>query len=32
MKRGFRGVPRPLLPAMLSIADPSAGQEAPSIT
>ncbi|GJY76328.1 putative ribonuclease H-like domain-containing protein [Tanacetum coccineum] len=30
--RGFRGVPRPLLPAMLSIANPSAGQEAPSIT
>ncbi|GJY89949.1 hypothetical protein Tco_0505145 [Tanacetum coccineum] len=32
MKRGFRGVPRPLLPAMLSIVDPSAGQEAPSVT
>ncbi|GJS91486.1 hypothetical protein Tco_0774122 [Tanacetum coccineum] len=32
MKRGFRGVPRPLLPAMLSIANPSAGQEAPSVT
>ncbi|GJS58649.1 putative ribonuclease H-like domain-containing protein [Tanacetum coccineum] len=32
MKKGFRGVPRPLLPAMLSIVDPSAGQEAPSIT
>ncbi|GJZ99574.1 putative ribonuclease H-like domain-containing protein, partial [Tanacetum coccineum] len=32
MKRGFRGVPRPLFPAMLSIANPSAGQEAPSIT
>ncbi|GKA11457.1 hypothetical protein Tco_0691003 [Tanacetum coccineum] len=31
MKRGFRGVPRPLLPAMLSIANPSAGQEAPSV-
>ncbi|GJU14708.1 putative ribonuclease H-like domain-containing protein [Tanacetum coccineum] len=31
-KRGFRGVPRPLLPAMLSIVDPSAGQEAPSVT
>ncbi|GKD51973.1 hypothetical protein Tco_1280949, partial [Tanacetum coccineum] len=30
MKRGFRGVQRPLLPAMLSIANPSAGQEAPS--
>ncbi|GKA76088.1 hypothetical protein Tco_0782466, partial [Tanacetum coccineum] len=26
------GVPRPLLPAMLSIVDPSAGQEAPSVT
>ncbi|GKB41492.1 hypothetical protein Tco_0886434 [Tanacetum coccineum] len=32
MKRGFRGVPRPLLPAMLSIVDPSAGQEAPYVT
>ncbi|GJS02299.1 hypothetical protein Tco_0318807 [Tanacetum coccineum] len=32
MKRGFKGVPRPLLPAMLSIVDPSAGQEAPSVT
>ncbi|GKC96399.1 hypothetical protein Tco_1161841, partial [Tanacetum coccineum] len=32
MKRGFRGVPRPLLPAMVSIANPSAGQEAPSVT
>ncbi|GJV12764.1 putative ribonuclease H-like domain-containing protein [Tanacetum coccineum] len=32
IKRGFRGVPRPLLPAMLSIVDPSAGQEAPSVT
>ncbi|GKB77271.1 putative ribonuclease H-like domain-containing protein [Tanacetum coccineum] len=32
MKRGFRGVPRPFLPAMLSIVDPSAGQEAPSVT
>ncbi|GJT35095.1 ribonuclease H-like domain-containing protein [Tanacetum coccineum] len=32
MKRGFRGVPRPLLPAMLSIANPSTGQEAPSVT
>ncbi|GKC76119.1 hypothetical protein Tco_1126893 [Tanacetum coccineum] len=29
---GFRGVPRPLLPAMLYISNPSAGQEAPSIT
>ncbi|GKC08812.1 hypothetical protein Tco_1000422 [Tanacetum coccineum] len=32
MKRGFRGVPRPLLPAMLSIANPSTRQEAPSVT
>ncbi|GKE94629.1 hypothetical protein Tco_1579484 [Tanacetum coccineum] len=32
MKRGFRGVPRPLLPGMLSIANPSARQEAPSVT
>ncbi|GJW18022.1 hypothetical protein Tco_0025458 [Tanacetum coccineum] len=32
MKRGFRGVPRPLLRAMFSIVDPSAGQEASSIT
>ncbi|GJY78815.1 hypothetical protein Tco_0484616 [Tanacetum coccineum] len=32
MKRGFRGVPRPLLPGMLSIVAPSVGQEAPSIT
>ncbi|GJX34774.1 hypothetical protein Tco_0246331 [Tanacetum coccineum] len=32
MKRGFKGVPRPLLPAMLSIVDPSAGQKAPSVT
>ncbi|GKC88200.1 hypothetical protein Tco_1148849, partial [Tanacetum coccineum] len=31
MKRGFRGVPRPLLPAMLSIANPSTGQEAPFV-
>ncbi|GJU01933.1 hypothetical protein Tco_1112271 [Tanacetum coccineum] len=29
---GFRGVPKPLLPDMLSIVDPSAGQEAPSVT
>ncbi|GJU98323.1 hypothetical protein Tco_1327594 [Tanacetum coccineum] len=29
---GFRGVPRPLLHAMLSIPNPSAGQEAPSVT
>ncbi|GJX75112.1 putative ribonuclease H-like domain-containing protein, partial [Tanacetum coccineum] len=32
MKSGFREVPRPLLPAMLSIANQSAGQEAPSVT
>ncbi|GJS99709.1 putative reverse transcriptase domain-containing protein [Tanacetum coccineum] len=32
IKRGFRGVPRPLLHAMLSITNPSAGQEAPSVT
>ncbi|GKD48983.1 hypothetical protein Tco_1277959, partial [Tanacetum coccineum] len=32
MKRGFRGVPRPLLPTMLSIANPSAGEEVPSVT
>ncbi|GJV05789.1 putative ribonuclease H-like domain-containing protein [Tanacetum coccineum] len=32
MKRGFKGVPRPLLPAMLSIVDPSEGQKAPSVT
>ncbi|GJU81248.1 hypothetical protein Tco_1283613 [Tanacetum coccineum] len=32
MKRGFRGYQRPCLPAMLSIVDPSAGQEAPSVT
>ncbi|GJT03742.1 hypothetical protein Tco_0838204 [Tanacetum coccineum] len=32
MKRGFRGVPRPLLPAMLSIANSSTGQETPSVT
>ncbi|GJZ28559.1 hypothetical protein Tco_0573206 [Tanacetum coccineum] len=32
MKRGFRGVPRPLLPAMLSIVAPCAGQEDPSVT
>ncbi|GJV93518.1 putative ribonuclease H-like domain-containing protein [Tanacetum coccineum] len=29
---GFRRVSRPLLPAMLSIANPSAGQEPPSVT
>ncbi|GKA15296.1 hypothetical protein Tco_0695043, partial [Tanacetum coccineum] len=27
MKRGFKGAPRPLLPAMLLVANPSAGQE-----
>ncbi|GJY89872.1 hypothetical protein Tco_0505068 [Tanacetum coccineum] len=27
MKRGFRGVPRPLLPVMLLVANPNAGQE-----
>ncbi|GJW92502.1 reverse transcriptase domain-containing protein [Tanacetum coccineum] len=32
MKMGFRGVPRPLLSAMLSIANSSAGQEAPPVT
>ncbi|GKF49969.1 hypothetical protein Tco_0143220, partial [Tanacetum coccineum] len=32
MKRGFRGVLRPLLPVILSIANPSVGQEAPSVT
>ncbi|GJX53598.1 putative ribonuclease H-like domain-containing protein [Tanacetum coccineum] len=32
MKRGFHGVPRPLLPAMLSIAIPSTRQEALSVT
>ncbi|GKC48318.1 hypothetical protein Tco_1066040, partial [Tanacetum coccineum] len=32
MKRGFRGVPRPLLPAMLPVAtNPSAGQEHPDV-
>ncbi|GJS41201.1 putative ribonuclease H-like domain-containing protein [Tanacetum coccineum] len=31
MKRGFRGVPRPLLPAMLLVANPSAGQEHPDV-
>ncbi|GJV38142.1 putative ribonuclease H-like domain-containing protein [Tanacetum coccineum] len=30
MKRGFRGAPRPLLPAMLLVANPSAGQEHPA--
>ncbi|GJT67930.1 putative ribonuclease H-like domain-containing protein [Tanacetum coccineum] len=32
LQMGFRGVPRPLLLAMLSLANPSAGQEAPSVT
>ncbi|GJZ33663.1 hypothetical protein Tco_0579099 [Tanacetum coccineum] len=32
MKRGFRGVPRPLLPAMLSYSVISAGQKAPYVT
>ncbi|GJZ32898.1 retrovirus-related pol polyprotein from transposon TNT 1-94 [Tanacetum coccineum] len=27
MKRGFRGAPRPLLPAMLLVTNPNAGQE-----
>ncbi|GJU58827.1 hypothetical protein Tco_1236593 [Tanacetum coccineum] len=33
MKRGFRGVPRPLLPAMLLVAttNPNAGQEHPNV-
>ncbi|GJS50367.1 hypothetical protein Tco_0600488, partial [Tanacetum coccineum] len=33
MKRGFRGAPRPLLPAMLLVAttNPSAGQEHPAV-
>ncbi|GJU16884.1 hypothetical protein Tco_1144850 [Tanacetum coccineum] len=33
MKRGFRGAPRPLLPAMLLVAttNPSAGQEYPDV-
>ncbi|GKF29017.1 hypothetical protein Tco_0095359 [Tanacetum coccineum] len=31
MKRGFRGVPRPLFPAMLLVANPSAGQEHPDV-
>ncbi|GJU39456.1 hypothetical protein Tco_1192413 [Tanacetum coccineum] len=29
---GFKGVPRPLLPVILSIVAPSVGQEAPSVT
>ncbi|GJT67718.1 putative ribonuclease H-like domain-containing protein [Tanacetum coccineum] len=32
MKRGFKGVPRPLLPAMLSVVAQSAGPEAQSVT
>ncbi|GJU46219.1 hypothetical protein Tco_1203485 [Tanacetum coccineum] len=32
MKRRFRGVPRPLLPAMLPVVDSIAGQEVPSVT
>ncbi|GKG49194.1 hypothetical protein Tco_0515646, partial [Tanacetum coccineum] len=32
MKRGFRGIPRPLLPAMLSVVDPNTGQEVPTVT
>ncbi|GJU11594.1 hypothetical protein Tco_1133990 [Tanacetum coccineum] len=31
MKRGFRGAPRPLLPAMLLVANPNAGQEHPDV-
>ncbi|GKE48084.1 hypothetical protein Tco_1479342, partial [Tanacetum coccineum] len=31
MKRGFGGITRPLLPAMLSVANPNAGQEATPI-
>ncbi|GJZ75537.1 putative ribonuclease H-like domain-containing protein [Tanacetum coccineum] len=31
MKRGFRGVPRPLLPAMLLVANPNAGQAHPDV-
>ncbi|GKB69847.1 hypothetical protein Tco_0931259 [Tanacetum coccineum] len=32
MKRGFRGAPRPLLPAMLAVTtNPSAGQEHPDV-
>ncbi|GKC20632.1 hypothetical protein Tco_1022782 [Tanacetum coccineum] len=33
MKRGFRGAPRPLLPAMLLVAttNPSASQEHPDV-
>ncbi|GJS85062.1 hypothetical protein Tco_0751603 [Tanacetum coccineum] len=30
MKRGFGGIPKPLLPAMLSVANPIAGKEGPS--
>ncbi|GKD50878.1 putative ribonuclease H-like domain-containing protein [Tanacetum coccineum] len=31
MKRGFRGAPRPLLPAMLLVANPNTGQEHPDV-
>ncbi|GJS11823.1 putative ribonuclease H-like domain-containing protein [Tanacetum coccineum] len=31
MKRGFRGVSRPLLPAMLLVTNPNAGQEHPDV-
>ncbi|GJT62564.1 putative ribonuclease H-like domain-containing protein [Tanacetum coccineum] len=31
MKRGFRGVPRPLLPAMLLATNPNAGQAHPDV-
>ncbi|GJT94695.1 hypothetical protein Tco_1090213 [Tanacetum coccineum] len=31
MKRGFRGVPRPLLPAMLLVTNPNAGQAHPDV-
>ncbi|GKE38355.1 hypothetical protein Tco_1461760 [Tanacetum coccineum] len=31
MKRSFRGAPRPLLPAMLLVANPSAGPEHPDV-
>ncbi|GKG37240.1 hypothetical protein Tco_0447413, partial [Tanacetum coccineum] len=31
MKRGFRGVPRPLLPVMLLVTNPNAGQAHPNV-
>ncbi|GKC62236.1 hypothetical protein Tco_1089834 [Tanacetum coccineum] len=31
MKKGFRGVPRPLLPAMLLVTNPNAGQTHPDV-